>query len=102
MRQKVASTSQRAHRKLDRSLGKTRRSAKMADRRGLATAPRGGADQFFGRARAAGPAGSKPNSMSGPDVTDDLPEFAAALDRELDAIETYLGASLDEMLGRLK
>ena len=38
--------------------------------------------------------------MSGPDVTDDFPEFAAVLDRELDAIEVYLGASLDEMLRR--
>jgi hypothetical protein len=38
--------------------------------------------------------------MSGPEVTDDLPEFTAVLDRELDAIEVYLGASLDEILRR--
>jgi hypothetical protein len=28
-----------------------------------------------------------------------LPEFPAVLGRELDAIEAYLGASLDEVLG---
>jgi hypothetical protein len=30
-----------------------------------------------------------------------LAEFAAVLDRELDAIEAYLGTSLDEVLGNM-
>lgn len=38
-------------------------------------------------------------NITGPEVTDDFPEFAAVLDRELDAIEAHLGACLDEMLG---
>ena len=32
-------------------------------------------------------------------VTDDFPEIPAVLDSELGAIETFLGALLDEMLG---
>ena len=38
-------------------------------------------------------------NITGLEVTDDFPEFAAVLDRELDAIEAHLGACLDEMLG---
>lgn len=30
-----------------------------------------------------------------------MPEFPAVLDRELDAIEAYLGTSLDEVLGSM-
>jgi hypothetical protein len=98
MRRKVNSTSAHAHRELVRSLGKTLRSVKTADRRRPATTPRGGADPSLDRGGTAGP--SIKASTPDPEVTDDLPEFAAVLDRELDAIEVYLGASLDEMLRR--
>jgi hypothetical protein len=47
----------------------------------------------------ARPVGAKVTNITGPEVTDDFREFAAVLDRELDAIEAYLGACLDEMLG---
>jgi hypothetical protein len=42
-----------------------------------------------------------PKATIGPDITDDLPEFVAVLDRELDAIEAYLAAALEEMFGCL-
>jgi hypothetical protein len=48
----------------------------------------------------AGPAGPKA-ANNDPEVIVDFPEFAAMLDRELNAIETYLGASLDEVLGSM-
>jgi hypothetical protein len=43
--------------------------------------------------------GAGTKATIGPDVSDDFPEFVVVLDRELDAIEAYLGACLNEMLG---
>ena len=45
------------------------------------------------------PLGAGPRATSGPGITDDFPEFVAVLDRELEAIEAYLGACLNAMLG---
>jgi hypothetical protein len=92
MGRKVASTSARVYRKLVRELWHTRRSARTAARQGLAHAPRNRGGQSLGRSLLG--AGSKAT-----DVTDDFPEFVAVLDRELEAIEVYLGACLNEMLG---
>jgi hypothetical protein len=38
--------------------------------------------------------------FDGPHVVDDLPEVIPVAQRELDVIETYLGALLDDALGR--
>jgi hypothetical protein len=46
------------------------------------------------------PADPKAAGVAGPNVTDDFPKFVPVPDRELDVIETYLGASLEEVLGR--
>jgi hypothetical protein len=35
---------------------------------------------------------------TGPDVVDDFPKLAAVRDSELDVIEAYLGACLDQVL----
>jgi hypothetical protein len=37
-----------------------------------------------------------------PNVVDDLPEILPVLQRELDIIETYLGATLDQLLSELE
>ncbi len=98
MGQKTAATSARVDRKLSRDLG-TRSSASTAARRRAAHAAKSLGDQSLDRGRSARPAGPQATSITGPQVTDDFPEFAAVLDRELDAIEAYLGAYLDEVLG---
>ena len=36
------------------------------------------------------------------DVVDDFPEILPVLQRELDIIETYLGATVDQLLGELE
>jgi hypothetical protein len=38
--------------------------------------------------------------FDGPDVVDDLPRVIPVAQHELDVIETYLGALLDDALGR--
>jgi hypothetical protein len=65
----------------------------------VARAARGHGDQSLDRDRSAGPAGPKATNITGPEVTDDFQEFVAVLEGELDAIEAYLGACLNEMLG---
>jgi hypothetical protein len=47
-----------------------------------------------GRAREA-----IPHSSSDPELFDDFPEIPTVLDGELGAIETFLGACLDQLLG---
>ena len=59
---------------------------------GLAHAARGHGDQLLDRGRSAAPVGPNATDIAARQVTDDFPEFVAVLDRELDAIETYLGA----------
>jgi hypothetical protein len=71
----------------------------MAHLRQVAQAARGHSDRSHDRDLSAGPIGPIATNFTDPEVTDDLPEFAAVLDRELDAIETHLGGSLEEMLG---
>jgi len=39
-------------------------------------------------------------AFDGPHVVDDLPQVIPVAQRELDVIETYLGALLDDALGR--
>jgi hypothetical protein len=75
------------------------RPARTTDRRHAAQAARGRSAQPRERGQFAGPAGRKATNNSNPEVIVDFPEFPAVLDRELDAIEAYLGASLDEVLG---
>jgi hypothetical protein len=41
-------------------------------------------------------------AFDGPHVVDDLPQVIPVAQRELDVIETYLGALLDDALGRTK
>jgi hypothetical protein len=92
MGRKAASTSTRVDRPLVREPGHTRRSARTADRQRLAHASRSRGGQPLDRSLLGA-------GTIGPDVTDDFPEFVVVLDRELDAIEAYLGACLNEMLG---
>jgi hypothetical protein len=77
------------------------RPAQAADRRHSAHAGRHRSAQSGGTLQLAGPASSKATCNTNPEVIVDFPEFAGVLDRELDAIETYLGASLDELLGSM-
>ena len=42
----------------------------------------------------------RPFMFDGPDVVDDFPQVIPVVQRELDVIETYLGALLDDSLGR--
>ena len=55
------------------------------------------------RGPLAGPIDLKATKIAGPDpdVVDDFPELAAVRDGELDVIEAYLGACLDEVLGSI-
>ena len=104
MGRKAASISTRVDRKLVRGLGYAPPSARMAHLRQVAHAARGHSDRSHDRDLSAGPIGPIgpiATTFTDPEVTDDLPKFAAVLNRELDAIETYLGASLEEMLGQL-
>jgi Ethanolamine utilization protein EutJ (predicted chaperonin) len=39
------------------------------------------------------------SARPGPDVVDDFPQAIPVISRELDVIETYLGALLDHALG---
>lgn len=95
MGRKAASTSTRVDRQLVREPGHTRRSARMVDRQRLAHAPRSRGGQSLDRILL----GACSKATIGLDITDDFPQFVAVLDRELDTIEAYLGACLDEMLG---
>ena len=70
----------------------------MGDRRRATHAARGHGDQLLDRGRSAAPDGPNATDIAARQVTDDFPESVAVLDSELDAIETYLGASLEEML----
>ena len=99
MARKAASISARVPPNLVRKPGQTRRSARTADRRRAAHAARGHGDQLVDRGRSAAPAGPNATNNAARQVTDDFPKSVAVLDRELDAIETYLGACLNEMLG---
>ena len=94
MGRKAASTATRVDRQLVRDRH-ARRSARTANRQRLAHAPRSRGGQSLDRSLLG--AGTK--ATIGPDVTDDFPEFVVVLDGELDAIEAYLGACLNEMLG---
>ncbi len=93
----VALSSAVLDRKLVRGPGPIR-PARTTDRRHAAQAARGRSAQSHERGQFAGPAGRKATNNSNPEVIVDFPEFPGVLDRELDAIEAYLGASLDEVL----
>ena len=100
MGRKVASTSAVLDRKLVRGPRHLPRPARTADRGHAAHAGRRRGAPSGGRGQLFGPAGRKATTNN-PEVIVDLAEFAAVLDRELDAIEAYLGASLDEVLGSM-
>ena len=97
----VALSSAVLDRKLVRGPGPMPRPARTADRGHAAHAGRRRGAQSGGRGQLFGPAGRKATNNSNPKVNVDWPEFPAVLDRELDAIEAYLGASLDEVLGSM-
>jgi len=97
----AASTSTRVDRKLVRGLGHARASGRTAHLGQVAQAGRGLSDRSHDRDLSAGPIGPIAPNFTDPEVIDNLPKFPAVPDRELDAIETYLGASLEEILGRL-
>ena len=46
------------------------------------------------------PRGAPTFVEAGPDVVDDFPTAIPVVQRELDVIETYLGALLDDALGK--
>ena len=89
MGRKAASTSTRVNRPLVREPGRTRRSARTAH------TPRSRDGRMLDRSLL----GAGPKATDGPRITNDFPEFVAVRDRELEAIEAYLGACLDAMLG---
>lgn len=99
MGRKAASTSGVLDRKLAREPGHVRRLAGRSRPRQATRNARGHRDQSLDKGLSAGRAGSRTTNIPSPEVSDDFPDFAAVLDRELDAIEAYLGACLDEMLG---
>jgi hypothetical protein len=100
MGRKAAFSSAVLDRKLVRGPGHLPRSAPTPDRGHAAHAVRRRSAQSGGGGQLFGPAGRK-TTTNNPEVIVDFPEFAAVLDRELDAIEAYLGASLDEVLGSI-
>ena len=53
-----------------------------------------------GGLRAPGDLPCRPHPADGPQVVDDFHEVILVSQRELDVIETYLGAVLDDMLKR--
>jgi hypothetical protein len=97
----VALSSAVLDRKLVRGPRHLPRPARTADRGHATHAGRRRGAQSGGRGQLFGPAGRKAINNSNPKVNVDLPEFPAVLDRELDAIEAYLAASLDEVLGNM-
>jgi hypothetical protein len=98
MGRKAASSSAVLHRRLIDEPEHTRRSVRTRRLLQTTRAAKAHRDQPRGGGKPAGPTG--PKVVVGPGIIDDFPEFAAVLERELDAIEIYLGASLDEVLGR--
>jgi hypothetical protein len=101
MGRKAALNSAVLDRKLVRGPGHLPRPARTADRGHAAHAGRRRGAQSGSRGQLFGPTGRKATNNGNPKVIVDFPEFAAVLDRELDAIEAYLGASLDEVLGSM-
>jgi hypothetical protein len=94
MGRKAASESTHVVQRPGRDPRHTCRSTRLADRERLPRVPRSRGDQSLDRGCGA-------KTTIGLDITDNFPEFVAVLDRELDAIETYLAASLGEMFGGL-
>jgi hypothetical protein len=62
----------------------------------LGRAPRSRSDQPLDSSRL----NTSPTTTTGPNITDNFSEFVAVLDRELDTVEVYLAAALEEILGR--
>jgi hypothetical protein len=54
------------------------------------------------RRRCVGGSHYKSHPADGPQVVDDFREVMPVTQRELDVIETYLGALLDDMLKRME
>jgi hypothetical protein len=100
MGRKAALSSAVLDRKVVRGPRHLPRPARAADRGHAAHAGRRRGAQSGGRGQLFEPAGRKATTNN-PKVNVDFPELPAVLDRELDAIEAYLGASLDEVLGSM-
>ena len=93
MARKAVSISARVDRKFILGPKHARRSAKTANPQEV-----GHAARSRNRGLTA-PIGFKLSKIL--QVTDDFPVLIPVLDRELDTIETYLGASLEQLLGPL-
>ncbi len=101
MARKTASTTAVLGRTLVREPGHTRRSARTSRLRQTTRTARRHCDHSRDRGQSAGHVGPRTPNITGPEVSDDFPDFAAVAEHELDAIEAYLGASLEEVLGGL-
>jgi hypothetical protein len=84
---------------MTQKLARRPRCGKTADLQHLARAACADRARSLDKAPFSGPAGARAADITALKVTDDFPEIPAVLDRELGAIETFLGALLDEMLG---
>lgn len=84
----------RAHRP-----GRRPRCGRTADLQHLAHAACTHRAHSLDKASFAGPAGAKATDITALKVTDDFPEIPTVLNGEVGAIETFLGALLDEILG---
>jgi hypothetical protein len=84
---------------LARRPGRRPRCGRTADLQHLAHAARAHRADSLDKASFTVPAGAKATDITALKVTDDFPEIPTVLDRELGAIETFLGALLDEILG---
>lgn len=98
MRRKAVSLSTVVARKPVHAPGCMPRPARTGHVRRATSAARDPVAQSADRGRCDGQVGRAAADNTNAEVTDDFPEFAAVLDRELNTIETYLGACLDEML----
>jgi hypothetical protein len=88
-----------AAKKLPRGPGRTPRGGRTADLQQRAHAAGAHRVHSPDKVSFTGLAGAQATDITALKVTDDFPEIPAVLDRELGAIETFLGALLDEMLG---
>lgn len=99
MGRETPSLSAVAAQKLARQPGRTSRAARTADLQQPARAAGAHRVRSPTNVSFTGPASAQATDITALKVTDDFPEIPAVLDRELGAIETFLGALLDEMLG---
>ncbi len=96
MARNAASTSTHVVWQPDREPGHIRQPARVSDKQRIGPAPRSTDDQSLDSSRL----NTSPTTTNGASITDNISEFVAVLDRELDTIEVYLAGALEEILGR--